>query len=276
MIRSYFGNKHVVLTGGSSGIGRSMAELLVEAGADLTLVARRAGPLEETRDALKSKGESSVRVLPLDVSDAQAVEDAVKKLIAEQPVDMLINNAGVAMPGRFLETAADEYRRQMDINYFGAVNMCRALVPHLIERGHGHVTNVGSLLSVMGLYGYSAYAASKFALQGFSECVRAELAPKNIRVSMLLPPDTDTPQHAAEMEHLPPETKALAGSVKMLTPEYVARYCLEGMAAGRFEMIPGFDGRMTVAAQRWVPSVVRWWCDRASGKVSSEPRSANA
>ena len=258
------------MTGGASGIGLALGELLVGYGAQVTLVARR----QELLDAAKAKIGEGAHTLSLDISDAYKVKDSLRKRMAERPIDMLINNAGVAMPGRFIEMDATEYRRQMDINYFGAVNMCREVVPHMTERGSGHITNVGSLLSVMGIYGYTAYAASKFALQGFSECLRAELAPHTVRLTMLLPPDTDTPQHAAEMEHLPEETKALAGSVKMLAPEKVARDCLEGMAAGRFEIIPGFDGRMTVVAQRWVPGIVRWWCDNSTKKVNAQ-RSAS-
>jgi len=239
---------------------------LAAMGAELTLIARREGPLRDA--AAKLTGAKAVHVLPLDISDEAAVNSRVADHLGAHPANMLINNAGIATPGRFLEQDTSEVRSHMNINFFGMVHMTKAVVPHLIERGGGHIANVGSLLSVMGIYGYTAYAASKFAMQGFSECLRGELKPHGIRVTMLLPPDTDTPQHAAELEIMPRETKAIAGSVKMLTAESVARSLLVGMASNRFEVIPGLDGRMTVLAQRLVPGLVRYVCDSKQQSVS--------
>lgn len=268
-LEAYFGNKHVIVTGGSSGIGLALAETLVRLGSEVTLVARREGPLLEAKaKAAAARPGAKVHVLPLDISDAEAVQAGLTPHLQAHPAQMLINNAGVAMPGRFLEMDPAQYRQQMDINYFGMLHMCQVVVPHLVAQGAGHVCNVGSLLSVMGIYGYSAYAATKFAMYGFSECLRAELKPLDIRVTMLLPPDTDTPQHAMEIAHLPEETKAIAGNVKMLSAQQVADACLKGMEAGRFDVVPGMDGRMTVTANRWLPGVARWVCDNAAKKVS--------
>ncbi|RYE90325.1 MAG: SDR family NAD(P)-dependent oxidoreductase [Myxococcales bacterium] len=260
-----FAGKHVLVTGGSMGIGLATARQLLAAGAEVTIAARREGPLAAARDELG--GGERLRTLVLDVADADAVRAALPPLLAAHPVDILINNAGVTMPGRFLELGERHYRELMDINYFGAVNLCRAVLPSMVARGGGHVVNVGSLLSVMGIYGYSAYCASKFALLGFSESLRAELWPHNVRVSILLPPDTDTPQHTFELPLLPPETRAIAGTVTMLPADTVAASLLRGIARGDFEIIPPGPSRFTVLAQRWVPGLVRWFCDRAQRKV---------
>ncbi|MGF1511462.1 MAG: SDR family oxidoreductase [Myxococcota bacterium] len=265
---AYFAGKHVIITGGSSGIGLALAHQLAALRAKLSLVARREDMLEQARAAVKdAQPDTEVHVLPLDVASEGDVQARLPPHLEAHPVDMLINNAGIAKPGRFLEQEASDYREHMNINYFGMVHMTREVAPRLVERRSGHIANVGSLLSVMGIYGYSAYAASKFAMYGFSECLRAELRPFGVRLTMLLPPDTDTPQHTAELEIMPPETRAIAGNVKMLSAESVARSLLDGMAANRFEVIPGFDGRMTVMAQRWIPGVVHWVCDRAQRKV---------
>jgi len=268
MLRDYFQGKHVLVTGGSSGIGEALAQQLVDLGASLTLIARREGPLAQVKAGLDGRG-ADVRILPLDVASQAAVDAALPPLLDAHAPDMLINNAGIATPGRFLEQDPAEFRRHMDVNYFGMVHMTRAVAPRMVARGRGHIANVGSLLSVMGIYGYSAYAASKFAMQGFTECVRGELKAAGIRVTMLQPPDTDTPQHAAELEIMPPETRAIAGSVKMLSARDVARALLEGMAKNRFEVIPGLEGRATVAAHRILPGLVRWVCDRSQRKVES-------
>jgi 3-dehydrosphinganine reductase len=183
------------------------------------------------------------------------------------PTDVLINNAGVVMPGRFLELESKHFREMMDINYFGTVHMCRAVIPHLVARGGGAVLNVSSMAGAIGIYGYTAYAASKFALIGFSEALRGEMGPHKVQVSVCLPPDTDTPQLAFENQYKPKETKAIAGTVKTMAASDVAEQMLAGLAAGSFEIVPGFDGRMTLVAQRWVPGVVRWYSDMAMKKA---------
>lgn len=260
----YFANKHVVITGGSSGIGFAAAERLVKAGATVTLVARRADVLEEARTRLGPKAMS----LALDIANEADVMEKLGAHAAAHPVDMLLNNAGVVMPGRFMDLTTDQFRWMMDINYFGAVHCCKALIPSMKSRGGGHILNVSSMAGVIGIYGYTAYSATKFALCGFSQCLRAEMWPHGIRVSVCLPPDTDTPQLAFENQYKPAETKAIAGNVKTLPPAVVAEAMLAGMAANSFEIVPGFDGWSSALAQRLVPGVVRMVCDASQKKAA--------
>ncbi len=267
-VESYFRQKRVLVTGASSGIGLATAKALAPMGAELTLVARRGPTLEQIRDELRPNATRPIHVLPLDISDEAAVERQVPLHVQAHGVDVLINNAGIAMPGRFLELDKKHFRELMEVNYFGAVYMCRAIAPHMVKKGQGHIANVGSLLSVMSVYGYSAYAATKFALYGFSDALRGELRPHGIQVSILLPPDTDTPQHSFEMPHLPAETRAIAGTVKMLSAEEVAMTLLRNMAKGKFEIIPGWDARLTAAVHRIAPGLVRWYCDAITRKTA--------
>jgi len=265
MSQAYFQGKHVLVTGGSSGIGLAVARQLLAKGATVTLLARRTSVLEEAKAALGAPDRT--RLLAVDVSNDQAVADALGPHLAAYPCDMLINNAGVVMPGRFLELEYRHFREMMDINYFGTVHMCRAVLPHLVQRGGGHVLNVSSMAGTIGIYGYTAYAASKFAICGFSEALRGEMWPHKIRVSVCLPPDTDTPQLVFENQFKPAETKAIAGNVKTMTADAVATSILDGMAAGKYEIIPGLEGQLTVAAARMLPGVTRWVCDQSQKKA---------
>jgi len=149
----------------------------------------------------------------------------------------------------------------MRINFLGPVALIRAAIPHLVARGGGHVVNVGSVAGALGVYGYTAYSASKFALHGFSECLRAELAPLGIRVSVVLPPETDTPMLAGEQAYLPAETRAIAGTIAMLSADAVAKAILAGVARGRFEITPGAATRWTVRLARTFPWLLRAYCD---------------
>ena len=266
-IESAFSGKHVFITGGSSGIGFAAAERLIKAGATVTIAARRADVLEEARVKLGAKA----MTLALDVAKEAEVMEKAAAHAAAHPVDMLINNAGVVMPGRFEELPMDQFRWMMDINYFGTVHCCKALIPSLKARGGGHILNVSSMAGVIGIYGYTAYSATKFALCGFSQCLRAEMWPHNIKVSVCLPPDTDTPQLAFENQYKPKETKAIAGNVKTLPAGAVAEAMLAGAAAGTFEIIPGFDGWSSALAQRLVPGVVRMVCDSSQKKAATLP-----
>lgn len=267
--RAMFSNRSVLITGGSSGIGLACAHALAGCGAALTLVARRAGVLAQARAAILARVPgATVHTLSLDVADAAAVDACLGRHLAQHRVDTLFNNAGVVMPGRFLELGSHHLREMMEVNYFGTVNVCRAVLPHLVEQGGGAVLNTSSMAGAIGIYGYTGYAASKFALVGFSEALRAEMWPHGVRVSVCLPPDTDTPQLAFENQYKPAETRAIAGTAKTLAAEVVADAMLDGVAAGRFMIAPGQEAGLLLLANRLVPGLVRWACDRAQRKVS--------
>jgi 3-dehydrosphinganine reductase len=271
-MNAYFSGRTVLVTGGSSGIGLAFSRCAVKLGAAVVLVARRADVLAEARTTLLAESPSAlVETLPLDVSAEEEVTREVGALLRRRPVDMLVNNAGVVMPGRFLELDLAEFRKMMDINYFGAVHMCKAVLPQMFARGAGHVLNVSSLAGVIGIYGYTPYAASKFALAGFSQALRAEAWPHGVRVSICLPPDTDTPQLAFENQYKPAETRAIAGVAKLLLPSQVAESMMRGMAKGRFEIYPDVNSRLLAFAQGLAPGVVRWLCDSVQRRSSSAP-----
>jgi 3-dehydrosphinganine reductase len=132
----------------------------------------------------------------------------------------------------------------MDVDFYGMVHVTKALLPDMIIRRSGYIVNISSLAAVLGIFGYTAYGASKFAVRGFSESLRAEMKKYQIGVSIVYPPDTDTPQLAYENRFKPFETKALSAGSGMLTPEAVAAAILKGVRRGRYVVLPGIEGKL--------------------------------
>lgn len=127
----------------------------------------------------------------------------------------------------------------------------------------------------MGLFGYSAYAASKYAMTGYADCLRMDVLKYNIGVSVCFPPDTDTPQHHEEMKGMPAETASVAGNISCMQPEDVARDFLYGMSTGKYHIIPSLNNKITMWAIRHLPGISRFFIDRdiksASAKAAPAP-----
>ncbi len=258
---------HVLVTGGSSGIGLATARIAVERGARVSLVARGADALDAAADALRAAG-GQVGVATADVADAAQVDAAVA-VRAESfgPVDIAICSAGQARPGYFQELDAELFHRMMDVNYFGTVNVARAVVNPMIERRSGSIVGVSSAAGIIGVFGYTAYAPTKFAVRGFLESLRGELAPYGIHVGCSFPPDTDTPQLADENRFKPRETKAIAGTIKPLSAERVAKSIVQGIEQERFTIIPDTATRGLAKVAAVAPGLVTRVMDRQVRKV---------
>ena len=269
----YFQKKTVLLTGGSSGIGLATARLLRSHGAHLILVARDAQKLARTKDDLSKIPASGAGLdtVSVDIGDEAAVKQALASPPGGRPIDVLINNAGVTMPGHFLELPQAKFEELMRTNYFGPVYVTRTVLPAMVERGKGDVAFVCSLAGLMGIFGYTAYSASKFALRGFAEALRYEMKPKGIRVTVCYPPDTDTPQLAFEDPYKPAETRAIAGNAKALSADVVAATLLQGIVAGRFHIVPGASARFADSMSRHFPAMVRWMLDGDVKKAQTKP-----
>jgi 3-dehydrosphinganine reductase len=256
-----FGGTHTVVTGGSGGIGLAIARRLVELGGGVTLVARDPARLERAAAAT-----GGARTLALDLADEQAVARGLGAELDERPADMLVNCAGISTVGEFGDLSPAALRREMDVNYFGAVWAIRAALPGFLQRGRGHVMNVGSTASLIGIHGYGAYAPTKFALYGLSEVLRAELSGRGIGVTVVLPTSTRTPMLERERAEAPPETRALIESTRILEPAEVTEAALTAVARGRFEVVPGRDVALSVRAYRVLPRAGRAIVDREARK----------
>jgi 3-dehydrosphinganine reductase len=263
----YYRGKKVFITGGSSGIGEAAARLLAGWGADVWIGARGEARLATALDGIRAAAQDEGQVFgrsTVDVADADSVAAAATDVLEGLGgLDVLINNAGIAHPATVLQTPDAIYESMMRVNYFGTVHVTRAFLPHFYAQKRGHVCNVGSMLGFMGIYGYTAYAASKYAVTGFSDCLRQEFLDHGLGITVVFPPDTDTPQLAAENKIKPPETKAIAGEVKMMSAEAVALAMLKGIRGGKYHVVPGLMGGFTYWAYRHMPWLVRLIIDGA-------------
>lgn len=242
-----FNDQHVLVTGGSSGIGLALCQQFYESGAIVWMIGRDVERLRAGQRQIIEKNAGTrerLHILSLDVTAPQAVNQAFSKILDEHGhIDLLINNAGAAHPGYVEELEPAIYRWMMEVNYFGTVNCVKEVLPAMIERRKGHIVNVASLAGVIGIFGYSAYAPAKFAVRGFSEVLRVEMKPYGIIVSIVYPPDTDTPQLEYENQYKPVETRALAKQGGLLGAEAVARDIIAGIARKKFTILPGSQSK---------------------------------
>jgi NAD(P)-dependent dehydrogenase (short-subunit alcohol dehydrogenase family) len=261
---SWYRGKKVYITGGSSGIGKATALEAVRRGAHVWISARGQARLDEALAEIKAIAGADQRVgaIRVDISDQAAVQAASAEILAGLGgLDVLVNNAGVAFVDRIENASPNEYRQMMEINYFGMVWTTLAFLPHFRQQKGGSITAVSSTLGQMGLYGYSAYCASKFAIVGFMDCLRQDLLPYGVGVTILFPADVDTPQLAEENRTKPPETKALSGNASLARPEDVANTYLDAIERGRYHAAPGMANAAILWANRHLPSITRWVID---------------
>ncbi|HMN59905.1 MAG TPA: SDR family oxidoreductase, partial [Anaerolinea sp.] len=239
-----YNGKLVVITGGSSGIGLACAHAYARLGAHVVIIARDEKKLAEAVQAIASARQSNnqkIQAFPADVTDPTAMATCAQTVQQAVGVpDLLINSAGVARPGLFEEMEADLYRWMMDINFLGTVNATKAFLPGMIDRGSGHIVLISSVAGYLGTYGYTAYGASKFAIKGFGDALRQELQPKHIDVSVVFPPDTDTPQLAGEYPYKPPVLVAAEEGSQVMTADQVAHGILSGVDRKRYIITPGW------------------------------------
>ncbi len=258
MIKDFKG-KNAYITGGSSGIGLAAAKQLAALGANIIVFARTRERLDaaaaEINEQRLSEGQK-VSPVQVDVGDHEKVHQIMERAVLEfGPPDLLINCAGKAYPHYFEEISYEHFDQTMKTNLYGMWNTTSALVPVMKRRG-GHIVNVSSMAGFIGIFGYTAYCASKFGVIGFSEALRSELKGHGIGVSVLCPPDTDTPGFAAENKTKPEETKEASKGARLMSPDEVARQLIAGIKKGEPMIIPGFDGKLTWRLKRFLPALV--------------------
>ncbi len=254
-----FKNRLVYITGGSSGIGYAAAEAFLKEGASVLLIARDQGKLEKAGKSLlisTGRDSDSIATASVDISEFKRVTEVLEDRMNSIGIpDILINGAGMAYPDYFDRIPHEIFVKTININLIGTWNVISVVVPRMKERG-GHLVNISSVAGYVGTFGYAAYSASKFGIIGFSEVLKGELKPYSIDVSVLCPPDTDTPQLKEEDRTKPPETRAISGNVKIMQPGEVAAYLLKGIRRRKFMILPGFMNKITYIIKRMAPWLV--------------------
>jgi len=240
-----FYKKLVLITGGSKGIGLATAREFVAEGADVFILARHKEQLVQAIrgfEELRVDAEQRFGWIKADVTLPTEIEKISKEFIKEIGIpDYLVNCAGVAHPGKFEELDLSIFYWMMDVNYYGTVITTKAFVPVMIQRGSGHIINVSSMGGVVGIYGYTAYSGSKFAVVGFTDALRSELKLHGIKVSLVFPPDTDTDQLAYEDQYKPFITREVGSNTNLMKPEIVAHTILNGIKKNHYVILSNFD-----------------------------------
>lgn len=187
--------KTIVLTGASGGIGEQAAMQLAQAGATVCLIARRADELQRVQQNIIQTG-GKVSIYPADITQDEQAQQCIAQILADHPrVDVLINNAARSIR-RPITQALDrlhDYERTMQINYFAAVRLTLGFLPHFLANGSGQVVNVSTMSTQVPIPLFSAYLASKSALESFSRSLSMELSDKGIKVSIVYFPMVRTP-----------------------------------------------------------------------------------
>jgi short-subunit dehydrogenase len=253
-----------VVTGAGSGIGRALALALAREGCGLALADKDAHNVARTAADAKKAGAGTVSTHAVDVADLAAMtrfRDEVKQ--AHGYVQLLVNNAGVALGGELEELAIEDMRWLFDINFWGAVYGTRLFLPLLRDNREAQIVNLSSIFGIMAVAGQSAYAASKFAVLGFSEALRHELAGSSVRVTTVHPGGvrTNIARNARPPAKSDPAWRERAVKrferMARTTPDQAAGRILRGIKRGEQRILIGQDARL-MAALRWLMPVGYW------------------
>jgi short-subunit dehydrogenase len=222
--------KTVVVTGASSGIGRSTALEMARRGASLVLAARRLEALEKVAEECRRLGADCQAV----VADVTVEEDCRRLIAAVPAVDVLVNNAGFAVFDSIAGARPEDLRSMMETNYFGAVWCTQAVLPQMLARRSGTIVNVASIAGIMGYSRMGGYCATKFAMIGFTEALRDEVLRQGVQVALVCPGTTETEFFVkAERGKMPGASRLILA----VSPDKVARAVCNAAEDGRYRRI---------------------------------------
>ena len=247
---TYFHDKTVLVTGANGGLGAEMARQLADAGARLILT--------DIGDKSIQTNSQHLAYIQSDLSTA----DGCKKLIAEAKsasptLDILINNAGLATVGNFVDTPDDKWEAVLNINLLVPMRLSKLVLPDMIQRQSGHIVNISSVGGFISLPKTSPYVASKWGLRGFGAALRAEVADKNILVSNVYPFFTPTPILQSGRFGKTTQKTELP-SFFLDDKKDVIKQTLKGIAAGNLHIFPSFRSKIVGESARFLPEVTEF------------------
>ena len=251
-------NKVVWVTGASSGIGEALVRVLAENNNKLILSSRKLEALENVKASLPEAAKENAKILALDLSQPDTLNEKAKEALGFfGKVDVLIHSGGISQRAMALDTQIEVDRRLMEVNYFAAVILSKAVLPSMIKNGYGHIISISSLVGKIGSPLRSGYAASKHALHGFFDSVRAETYSKNIFITLVVPGFVKT---NVSINALTEDGKALDQMdeelKKGMTAEQCARKIIKGAEKEKNELLIGGKETFAVYIKRLFPGLL--------------------
>mgnify|MGYP001053394938 FL=1 len=251
-----FSDKTIWVTGASSGIGKALAIELAKQGAQLILSSRKKQDLELVKNACKNS--NKVKVIPLDLEDFTNLKPVTKEAIAAfGKIDILVNNGGISQRSLLIDTDIQVDKRIMDINYLGNVALAKALLPHFIANKSGQFVITTSIVGKIGTPLRSSYAASKHALHGFYDSLRAEHFNDNIAVTLVCPGfvNTNISKNALTGDGSP-QNKMDNATANGIKPDRFAKLMTKAIKDKKEEVyISGAIEKLGVYVKRWMPKI---------------------
>lgn len=246
-------NKVVLITGGSSGIGKACAFAFGKAGAKIAITGRNEATLQKAGNALAAAGIDAITV-QADVSSMADCHKMVQEtLTAFGKIDVLINNAGISMRALFEEADVDVIRKVMDINFYGTVYATKAALPEIIKN-KGSIAGISSIAGYRGLPARTGYCSSKFAMQGFLESLRVELLKKGVHVLVAAPGFTASNiRNTALSKDGSAQKESPLNEQKIMSAETVANYILKAVRKRKRDIVLTSQGKMTIFLNKWFP-----------------------
>ncbi|MBY9000831.1 MAG: SDR family oxidoreductase [Candidatus Heimdallarchaeota archaeon] len=254
--------KLALITGASSGIGKSFAEQLAEEGYNLILVARRKQKLEDLAEKLSKKFSTESQIVVADLSELEQIKNVVDIINSLDSIDILINNAGFGLSSGFAEGNAERQLDMVKVHVLASFSLCRAVIPVMLKRNEGLVINVSSISGLMIKYGDVTYTATKSFLIVLSEALQEELRKTDIRIHALCPGMTYSEFHDTEdLENF--DRSSVPKGLWMSSSE-VVRKSLKAARKGKTVYVPGFLNRVSLFFSNiaLIRKISQWFIER--------------